>query len=1151
MDFNQLIRVDPRLLNHSRLLHSMITGALWPLNASVYHVQTTQAETYAETLASQILIQLQQPVPLVNVSSLLRDIVMRVSEVIDIVVQDSDSSSPDILSKTCNTSALLINSTFTSQEAGGSVDSECYLVPIRNHRIFNVTSSSFEVSWSVNSMVNHSFQIKVYKGKEFIQGMETTDTKLDVFGLEAGVMYTVKISYEVCGKNITSYRNVKTDALVFGITIRILNFNFTDQLLHISSIEYQTFSNTVVTEIGNSFPSNMFALYKTGKLKVQMDSLKTGSIIVRLKIIIEDPQFPKDLSAFETMISSLHNSSVLLLDPQSTIVEDWDECASRAENDCCKYAQCINTIGSYMCRCKTDTDANPSRPGRNCEGEIVDPVTGMVPTFESITEGLPVTSAPSLSVEKMIVTSFTSKSSETSDILPVLLSSGTQESSTPPTDETLPTSFQRLSTSGSFRNNTTTSEIPLLVTEQWDSITTPNGNLTEEGSTVQEQHNSSLSTLPTVLNTTVYASVRNGSLGDTSTHSLLPDGSSQRDQILDSPVTEHPNFHALNHSLDNEMGTDNSSWSEKKSPTWLPASSEEQSLFSTTVASLVTDCGAEKMFFSNVTSTSFHVVWTTDLTLNHTFQFLLLEGKHLIQEVKTQSNNLTISRLEPGILYTVEIRIEVCGNKSKPIQRKVKTAAQKFNGTVRIKNLNYSSNFCNSSSEEYQNFTQLFLTEVRTSLPLNILQEMDADVIKMLITSVTNGSIVVNFTLLIATDMDARNVSGAFLDALQHSSHFMVDNSSLSVHDYDECEREETDCSPDASCNNTYGSYECHCKEGFANVNAERPGRNCEVLLPNHHYGGIQTKGRSSTVLPLTYPYTPTHLPSPSREDSSVSTAIISPAGEISIKNAVQVLCEIGRIVISIRKVFLKQESMLESSIFLGKPHCNVSSSNSSHVVLRTGWNECGTLVQSNTTHTIVKSMLRNDKSGLGIVHHSKVLSTVHCVFQNDVLTSSGYTPEGVYTIFEDLHGSGRFLTAMQLFIGNSPIPKNFSISASDDIMIEVGMKKDDDRLKVVVSECWATPSNNSMDHLSFPFIRGSCPISNTHTSIIANGVSNKARFKLKIFSFVNDSVVYLHCKIHICVEIVAGTCKTFQVCQMYCSPHCLPMEMKQTRAVC
>lgn len=60
----------------------------------------------------------------------------------------------------------------------------------------------------------------------------------------------------------------------------------------------------------------------------------------------------------------------------------------------------------------------------------------------------------------------------------------------------------------------------------------------------------------------------------------------------------------------------------------------------------------------------------------------------------------------------------------------------------------------------------------------------------------------------------------------------------------------------------------------------------------------------------------------------------------------------------------------------------------------------------------------------------------------------------------------------MQLFIGNSPIPKNFSISASDDVLIEVGIQRDDSKLKVVLTDCWATPTNISVDPLSFAFIK-------------------------------------------------------------------------------
>ncbi|KAL8190476.1 UNVERIFIED_CONTAM: hypothetical protein K2H54_054740 [Gekko kuhli] len=503
--------------------------------------------------------------------------------------------------------------------------------------------------------------------------METINMTLDMFGLEAGTMYTVNISYEACGKTIVSHRNVKTDALIFGVTIRILNYNFTEQFLNTSTKEYQRFFSILMTEIEKSFPSNLLALYKMGKLKVQMDSIKAGSIIVKLKMTIEDPQFPKDLSAFDQMVSSVHKSSVLHVDPQSSIVE----------------------------------------------GEIVDPVSERIPISES--DGLPVTSVSSLYDGK--IRTLTSKHSEATALPLVLRSSGAQESNTSTTNKMVPAS-QNVNTSVSDTSNNTlsTSETPSQVTEQWASITTSE-NLTEQRSTTEDQHGSSMSILPTVSNITVYAK-GNESLGETSTSGLLPEGNTQKIPTSALYVTEHPTL--LNHTTDKKMGTGNSFSSEKKSRSLLPASSEEQSPSSTTNCSGILAMSShvegsvplpvERTVFSNVTSTGFHVVWSTNYTQNPDFQFLLLDGEKLIQKVKTQSSNLTVSGLELGVLYTVKIETEVCEKNSKPAQWKIKTVAQKFSGTVRITSLNYSSGFSNSSSEEYQNFTQLFLTEIMMSV---------------------------------------------------------------------------------------------------------------------------------------------------------------------------------------------------------------------------------------------------------------------------------------------------------------------------------------------------------------------------------------------------------------------------------------------------
>ncbi|NXH87171.1 UROL1 protein, partial [Edolisoma coerulescens] len=1017
MDFEELIRVDSHLLNHSRLLHSMVTGALQPLNASVHHIQSNPGEIYAGTVASQVLLGMHHPAPLAEVSSSLKAMAKRVYEVIDTEVQDVNECSyaefnacPEKSScvnleghYSCHPQrehARVTPHQLSPRKEGKKSDPSA----VTNHRILSVTSNSFEMSWLVTSTLNHTFQVRVFEGRETVQILKTEEMQMDVSQLEAGVMYSAEVSYETCGKTIISRQNVKTEAKIFDVTMRILNFNFTDDFHNSSSSAYEEFSRLLLTELENSFPPNISALYKSGKLKMQIESLAAGSIVVRLRITVQDPEFPVDASTFSPVLSYLHNGSVLVVDQQNIAVEDWDECASQAENDCSVFAECINLMGSYMCRCKTTMDTNPSRPGRNCEGEIVDPLTETVaPEIRTSTdfapeEGSPAGPAPTATPGTVAAAA---SGSSTITLLPAALPLGGKRASHIPTSAPPAPREKDLA---------------------------PEMGLSRDSS-------------PTAMGVTPGRALAVG------TEATSP---SQQSSVAKAALPNTPTGTARQEPL---------------SSVWL---------------------------FPNQTAPA--------ASRTHTGggPATALRG----------TGDAGIATLSATLRADVEVGRE---NSSWAEEHTgAPGSPAKLSGTVRITNVEYSPGFSNTSSEEYQTFAQLFVDEVHKSLPLEVLQQMDAGLIKVLVTGVTNGSTVVSFNLLVAEDVDTHLVITTFREALEHSSYFTIDRSSLSMHGEEQLKAAVMDKKPVHSTILPVTSLQT----------SARVSSPASLDFSPAEHKVLEDTMFSSTVLP------PLTMATPDVSPLASPGPLVKPSQEVSIKDAVSVFCEIERIVLAIQKRFLQQESIPESSLFLGEPGCNVSTSNGTHVVLQAGWSDCGTQVETNMTTTTVKTTLRNDVSQ-GIIHHLNLASPIHCVFQNDLLTSSGYTAEGLYTIFEDLHGSGHFRTEMQLFVGNSPIPKNFSISASEDVLIEVGMQRADSKLKVVLTDCWATPTNNSVDPLSFVFISNSCPIPNKYTTLLENGNSSKAQFKMKIFSFVNNSVVYLHCRIRICMEAPGSTCRT------------------------
>nr|XP_055135749.1 uromodulin-like 1 isoform X1 [Symphalangus syndactylus] len=1179
MDFEELQQVDPRLLNHMRLLHSLVTSALQPMASTIHHLHSAPGD--ASTTVSRLLLGLSRPLPVANVSALLGDIAKRVYEVISVQVQDVNECSYKELNA-CSGRELCANlegsyQCVCHQEAPATSPRKLNLEwedcpPLSDYVVLNVTSDSFQVSWRLNSTQNHTFHVRVYWGVELLRSARTRSQALVVAGLEPGVLYRVKTSYQGCGADVSTTLTVKTDAQVFEVTIRIVNHNLTEKLLNRSSMEYQDFSRQLLHEVESSFPPAVSDLYQNGKLRMQIVSLQAGSVVVRLKLTVQDPGFPVGISTLAPMLQPLLASTVFQIDRQGTRVQDWDECADTAEHDCSPAAWCINLEGSYTCQCRTARDATPSRAGRACEGDLVSPTGGGLSAAAGVTAPALGTGTAALGLENFTLSPSPGHPQGT----PAAGQAWTPEppprrggssvvgydrnntgkgveqevASTAPglgMDQGSPSQVNL--SQGSLREGSTSQASP--------SQASPSHTKSSQGSPSQASpshaspsHANSSQASPSQASpsqaSTSQASPSQGSpshrntigvIGTTSspkapgsTHSFPPGatdgplalpGQLQGNSTMEPPSwpspTEDPAGHVMWHATRSTRET-------LLNLTWLrnedsgPSGSVALPLTPTLTALKTPTCvpvSIGRIVISNVTSTGFHLAWEAGLALDSTFQLTLTSTWSPTVVLETWNTSVTLSGLEPGVLHLVEILAKACGKEGARAHLKVRTAARKLVGNVRITNVRYSESFRNASSQEYRDFLELFFRTVRGSLPATLCQHMDAGGVRMEVIGITNGSVVVEFHLLIIADVDVQEVSAAFLTAFQTAPLLEVIRGDTFIQDYDECERKEDDCVPGTSCRNTLGSFTCSCEGGAPDFPVEYSERPCEGDSPGNETWAtsperpLTTAGTKTAFVQGTSP-TPQGLPQ-----------------RLNLTGAVRVLCEIEKVVVAIQKRFLQQESIPESSLYLSHPSCNVSHSNGTHVLLEAGWSECGTVMQSNVTNTVVRTTLRNDLSQEGIIHHLKILSPIYCAFQNDLLTSSGFTLEwGVYTVIEDLHGAGNFVTEMQLFIGDSPIPQNYSVSASDDVKIEVGLYRLKSNLKVVLTECWATPSSNAWDPVTFSFINNSCPVPNTYTNVIENGNSSKAQFKLRVFSFINNSIVYLHCRLRICMESPGATCK-------------------------
>uniref|UniRef100_A0A3Q3J478 ZP domain-containing protein n=1 Tax=Monopterus albus TaxID=43700 RepID=A0A3Q3J478_MONAL len=189
----------------------------------------------------------------------------------------------------------------------------------------------------------------------------------------------------------------------------------------------------------------------------------------------------------------------------------------------------------------------------------------------------------------------------------------------------------------------------------------------------------------------------------------------------------------------------------------------------------------------------------------------------------------------------------------------------------------------------------------------------------------------------------------------------------------------------------------------------------------------------------------------------------------------------------------------------------------------------CGTqseyLPGKDPKYIFYNSIVSNDTSLT--VRNQPVNYTFSCTYRAAYLVNNAVFSQRVATVYVNNGSLGTFRSQLSLnvftnskFLHTRDTP--YVIDTSDigsDVFIAIEAKGLSTRFKVVITNCWATPTPYSTDRKRWSLIINSCSSDPTVT-IFENAKDSRSMFKFGSFRFQwleKVSTVWLHCEVHVC----------------------------------
>ncbi|NXJ66640.1 UROL1 protein, partial [Rostratula benghalensis] len=233
------------------------------------------------------------------------------------------------------------------------------------------TSTMIQFSWKPEGGTRDGpYRVHLWEGSREMQNRSLNETSTAFENLLSDNEYQISVDVSTCSRNVSTSLTVRTAAEVFNGTTRITNEDFIPEYQNKSSTAFKDFETKFIKETEKHLPQKILELIKGKKMRIVINSIKNGSVIVLFNIVLNIGENVTKTEISDAFTDALNMSTVLQADLTKTVIEARNSCQPRL-NGCSKHATCTAEGASYSCQCnKGFTDNSPRVPGRVCQRKL-------------------------------------------------------------------------------------------------------------------------------------------------------------------------------------------------------------------------------------------------------------------------------------------------------------------------------------------------------------------------------------------------------------------------------------------------------------------------------------------------------------------------------------------------------------------------------------------------------------------------------------------------------------------------------------------------------------------------------------------------------------------------------------------------------------